>query len=442
MTNIALLIFAVTITLVIWGIIDRSLVALIGALALGFTGVLSLEQAVHYVDWDVISILLGMWILAEYLSGAGLSDLIVSWASRKSNDYLKFLFTVAIISGFLSLFVDNVLIVVLFGGIIAESSRKAGLDPLLPVLLVSLNANFMGTALLLGDLPPQLLHSVAGAEFNDFIWMNGKPSSFPLLTITYLVLNAILYTWMKNRMNHVSGLALQGISVERSVRDSNKSLQLKVSILIFVLTIIGMAYRREISSLLGFDVKLGEIALLGGLFMAAVAEVFRVTGREMDSFENVLGRIEWSALLFYISLFILVGGLVETGFIDEAARKMISLTTGHGTLYAYSILYWFTGLSASVIEHDALILSLFNIIKDLATATGINPWPLYWSVAWSGTLGSNATMAGAPAIFVGVTIASRVSGRKYGGFDILKYTIPYAVLSLLIQYLISIVFWA
>jgi Na+/H+ antiporter NhaD/arsenite permease-like protein len=442
LVNIALLVFAVTIVLVIWGIIDRSLIALLGALTLGFTGVLSLQQAVHYVDWDVISILLGMWILAEYLSGGGLSDLIVKWASSRSSDYLKFLFTVAIISGFLSLFVDNVLIVVLFGGIIAESSRKAGLDPLLPVLLVSLNANFMGTALLLGDLPPQLLHSVAGAEFNDFIWMDGKPSSFPLLTITYLILNAVLYAWMKNRMDNMTGLVLQDHVMERSGNSVVNSFQLKFSILVFVLTITGMAYRREISSLLGFDVKLGEIALLGGLSMAAIAEVSRVLGREMESFEKVLGRVEWNALLFYISLFILVGGLVETGFIDEAARKMVSLTTGHGSLYSYSILYWFTGVSAFVIEHDALILSLFNIIKDLAVNTGINPWPLYWSVAWSGTLGSNATMAGAPAILVGVTIASRVSGRRYGGFEILKYTIPYTLASLLIQYTVSIVFWA
>jgi Na+/H+ antiporter NhaD/arsenite permease-like protein len=436
--DLALIIFVITIGFIIWGIIDRSLVSLLGALVLGLTGILSLEDAVHYVDWDVISILLGMWILAEYLSGAGLSNLVISWASRKSQGFLGFLVIVAVVSGFLSIFVDNVLIVVLFGGIVARTSKKAGIDPLLPVILVSLNANFMGTALLLGDLPPQLLHSVAGAEFNDFIWVNGRPSSFPLLTITYLVLNYFIYLWVKKR---VGGIDSRGVST--SVEGSNiRYGQLWISVILFVVTIIGMALRREISSLVGFDVKLGEIALAGGLVTATMAELGKILKKDFESFGDVLVRIEWNALLFYISLFILVGGLVKSGFIDEAARKMISLTTGHGILYSYSILYWFTGLSATIIEHDALILSLFNIIKDLSLNTGLNPWPLYWSVAWAGTLGSNATMAGAPAIYVGVTIAARVSGRKYTGWKILQYTIPYTLASLIIQYLVSIPVWA
>ncbi|MCE4614673.1 MAG: permease [Desulfurococcales archaeon] len=437
MVNIALVIFIVTIGFIIWGIIDRSLIALLGALTLGLMGILSLEDAVHYVDWDVISILLGMWILAEYLSGAGVSNLIISWASRKSKGFLGFLLVVAIIAGFLSIFVDNVLIVVLFGGIVARTSKKAGVDPLLPVTLVSLNANFMGTALLLGDLPPQLLHSVAGAEFNDFIWMNSRPSSFPLLTITYLLLNYLIFLWLKNRVNLKDQLDISSAVEELNIRKG----QLWASVIVFSITIVGMAFRRELSVMLGFDVKLGEIALAGGLAIAAIAELGRILERDFESFNEILGRIEWSALLFYISLFILVGGLVKTGFIDEAARRMISLTAGHGLLYSYSILYWFTGLSATIIEHDALILSLFNIIKDLSMNVGLNPWPLYWSVAWAGTLGSNATIAGAPAIYVGVTIAARVSGRKYKGFQILKYTIPYTLMSLIIQYLVSIPIW-
>ncbi|MCE4607299.1 MAG: permease [Desulfurococcales archaeon] len=438
MIDIALVIFVVTIGFIIWGIIDRSLVALLGALLLGLTGILSLEDAVHYVDWDVVSILLGMWIIAEYLSGAGVSNLIIEWASKKSKGFLGFLMIVAIIAGFLSLFVDNVLIVVLFGGIVAKTSKKAGIDPLLPVILVSLNANFMGTALLLGDLPPQLLHSVAGAEFNDFIWINGRPSSFPLLTLTYLILNYLIYLWLKRRVTPGESLDISVSVDEFHVRRG----QLWASIIIFAITIIGMAFRQGISNLLGFNVKLGEIALAGGLIMAAIAEVGRVLKRDYESFNEISSRIEWNALIFYISLFILVGGLVKTGFIDEAAKRMISLATGHELLYSYSILYWFTGLSATIIEHDALILSLFNIIKDLSLHTGLNPWPLYWSIAWAGTLGSNATMAGAPAIFVGVSIATRVSGRKYTGFQILKYTLPYTMISLVIQYIVSIPVWA
>ncbi len=439
MDHTALVVFTVTIALVIWGIIDRSLVALLGALALGLTGVLSFHEAIAYVDWDVVSILLGMWILAEYMSGAGISDIIVGWASSHSSRFIDFVFIVSVLAGFLSLFVDNVLIVILFGGIIARAAHSKGLDPLLPVVLLALNANFMGTALLLGDLPPQLLHSVAKAEFVDFIWMDGRPSSFPLLTITYLVLNYIIYRWLKRTLPHSS--ELHGSTVNTSSRSVRRG-QLFLSLSMFIVTITGMAFRREISVFIGYDVKLGEIALAGGLTTAFLAEVSALGSRDYERFEDILKRVEWNALLFYISLFILVGGLEKAGYIDYMAHELSLRIAREPLFYSYTLLYWCTGIASSVIEHDALILSLLKVVRDLSTMTGMYPWPLYWAIAWGGTLGSNATLAGAPAIYVGVLISSRVSGRKYRGLTVLKYTLPYALASLFIHYIVSIIVWA
>ena len=59
--------------------------------------------------------------------------------------------------------------------------------------MIGFSANFMGTALLLGDLLPQMLHSVAGAEFFDFIWQHGRPSSFPILMVTFVITLAFMY---------------------------------------------------------------------------------------------------------------------------------------------------------------------------------------------------------------------------------------------------------
>lgn len=427
---LALGIFSVTIAFVVWGIIERSLVSLLGALALGLTGIMGFHDAVGYVDWDVLSILLGMWILAEYMSDAGLPQILTRMVASRVRSQASFIVGVALAAGFASMLVDNVLIVLLFGAIVARVSIKSGVDPLMPVMLVSLNANFMGTALLLGDLPPQLLHSVAGAEFLDFIWMDGRPSSFLLLTATFLILNLGIYRLLASR--------LPGDLGEVEIEDKVKPGQLKASLVVFTFTVIGMALRPDISKWLGYEVTLGEIALGGGLTMALIGEIMRSRG--YAGFDNILSKVEWNALLFYASLFILVGGLEHVGIIERIAEEMIPLITS-GRFEAYTIFYWVIGILGGFIEHDALLLTFFKAIHTSALEAGMSPWPYLWGTAWSGTLGSNLTLAGAPAIYVALLVVRRESGKDYRGLGVLRLTVPYALASLGIHYLISTLFW-
>jgi len=427
---LTLAIFSVTIAFVVWGVVERSLVSLLGALALGLTGIMGFHDAISYIDWDVLSILLGMWIIAEYLSDAGLPQILTRIIASKSSTQASFVVGVAVAAGFASMLVDNVLIVLLFGAIVARVSTRSGVDPLVPVMLVALNANFMGTALLLGDLPPQLLHSVAGAEFLDFIWMNGRPSSFILLTVTFLLLNLGIYRWLSPRM--------PGSIDEIDLEDKVKPGQLRVTLIIFTVTVIGMALRPNISHWLGYEVTLGEIALGGGLTTALIGEILRSKG--YAGFNEIVSRIEWNALLFYASLFVLVGGLEHVGIIERIAEHMAPMIT-RGRFEAYTVFYWLIGILSGFIEHDALLLTFFKAIHASALEAGANPWPYLWGTAWSGTLGSNLSMAGAPALYVALLVVRKETNKDYKGPSVLKLTLPYALASLVVHYLVSIMFW-
>ena len=93
-----------------------------------------------------------------------------------------------------------------------------------------------------------------------------------------------------------------------------------------------------------------------------------------------------------------------------------------------------------LVEHDAYILTFLHTIKDLAKA-GVEPWPLYWMVLWSGTLGSNLTIAGAPALYVALSLGEKEEGRKVSLKEFLKWSIPFTLVCSLICYILSMLIW-
>jgi len=94
------------------------------------------------------------------------------------------------------------------------------------------------------------------------------------------------------------------------------------------------------------------------------------------------------------------------------------------------------------VEHDAYILTLLYVIRDLAAQSPeIQPWPLYWALLWAGTLGSNLTIAGAPALFVAVNLGEKEDRRKVPLKEFFGYTATYVIISLGICYLITLLLW-
>lgn len=437
----ALIVFSATIIIVITGVIDRLAASFLGVVLMITVGVMTPGEAFSSVDWNVIAILMGMWVITQYLVEAGAPEHIIRVLASRGYTYERFVLTIGIIAGFLSLFVDNVLVILLIGTIVMTSALREGRDPTVAVVFVALSANFMGTALLLGDLPPQLLHSVAGAEFLDFIWMNGKPSSFPILTLGFLASSAVFYRlFIKGKTTPLStGRASEAVQAtggecgEGESRGLNRSLALIV-VFYFVLTVFLMSIRPLIG------LPLGAITIIGATLLGLTIEVLKKAGRlQAPSFEDVVEKLEWKALLFYASLFALVGGLEKSGFLETLAEDLARLVGGD-PLQGFSIMYWISVPISAIIEHDAYILTMLIVIRDMAQATGIDPWPHYWALAWGGTLGSNATVAGAPALYVAYVLLKK-GGLSVPASRFLKLTVSYALLSSLITFPIGLVVW-
>lgn len=426
---LTLAVFAVTIAAVVINKLDATVAALLGVVVMVWMGTMNEVEAAELVDWNVMAILIGIWIIAGYFGKTG----VPSWLSVQS---LKLsggrpgllILVLSMLTGVLSMFIDNVVCILMMAPVALPLARALGIPATPLVLMIGFSANFMGTALLLGDLPPQMLHSVAGAEFFDFIWLDGRPSSFPILMMAFIITLAFMYVYGFRRIGKPS--AAGAASIKSDIPDR---LFAFIAVGMFLLTVLAMAMRETLG------VKLGFIALTGAVILVLIVEILGDKLKGAPSFEHVVQELDWRAVFFYIALFALVGGLEKTHILQMMADAMKPIFAENFALGA-TLLFWITIPIVGLVEHDAYILTFLYMIRDLGTS-GVPTWPLWWVVLWSGTLGSNLTVAGAPALYVALRIAEKEEDRKVSLREFLSWSLPFTLISSLVCYVLAMLIW-
>jgi Na+/H+ antiporter NhaD/arsenite permease-like protein len=293
--------------------------------------------------------------------------------------------------------------------------------------MIGFSANFMGSALLLGDLPPQMLHSVAGVEFMDFFWHQGRPSSFPILMIAFVATLGVMWVYGFRAAGERRGIAEAGIDAK--IPDP---LFATIAVGMFLLTVLAMAFREVL------NVKLGFIALSGAILLVLIVEGL---GKRLKapSFEEIIQELDWRAVFFYIALFALVGGMEKTHILEMVANALKPMFAENYALAA-TLMYWITIPIVGLVEHDAYILTFLYTIRDLGES-GVPTWPLYWMLLWCGTIGSNLTVAGAPALYVALSLSEKEESRKVSLREFLAWSIPFVLASTVVCYVLGMLIW-
>jgi Na+/H+ antiporter NhaD/arsenite permease-like protein len=425
---LTLIVFGLTILVVITNVIDSTLAALIGVAVMCWLGIMTEADAFKYVDWNVMAILVGIWIIAGYFGKSGVPSWLSIQALKLSGGRPGFLVIIlTFLAGFISMFVDNVVTILMMAPVALPLAKALKLRPVPVILMIGFGANFMGTALIIGDLPPQMLHSVAGAEFFDFIWQFGRPSSFPILMVTFLVTLGAMWAYGFRGHKRVTDMSVLGMEAK-----IENPLFAAIVVVWFLGTVVAMSMREHIG------VQLGFIALTGAISLVLVLTLLgnRV---KTSSFEECIQELDWRAIFFYIALFALVGGLEKSHILDMLANALKPIFVDNYAL-GVTLLYWITIPIVGIVEHDAYILTFLHTIKDMGQS-GIEPWPLYWMLLWSGTLGSNLTVAGAPALYVALTLGEKEEGRKVSLREFLAWSVPFTLVCSFICYVLGMLIW-
>jgi len=376
-----------------------------------------------------MAILVSIWLIAGYFGKSGVPSWLSVQALKLSGGRPGLLVMIlTFLAGFISMFVDNVVTILMMAPVALPLARAMKIPVVPVILMIGFGANFMGTALIIGDLPPQMLHSVAGAEFFDFIWQHGRPSSFPILMLTFVLTLAAMYAYGFRGAKRVADIGALGIDAK-----IQNPLFATVVVAWFLGTVIAMSMREYIG------VKLGFIALTGAISLVLVLHFLGERVKEAPGFEEMVQELDWRAIFFYIALFALVGGLEKSHILDMLANAMKPMFAESYAL-GVTVLYWVTIPIVGLVEHDAYILTFLYTIRDMAQG-GIEPWPLYWMLLWSGTLGSNLTVAGAPALYVALSLAEKEEGRKVSLREFLAWSVPFTLVCSGICYVLGMLIW-
>ena len=408
---LSIAIFVAVYALIIWDRFDRAVVALSGAMLMVLLRVLNQEDAFAAIDYNTIGLLVAMMIIVMIMRRTGIFEYmgIKMVKASKANPF-SLLILLCITTGVLSAFLDNVTTILLILPITLSVTKDLKLDPVPFIIAAVFASNIGGTATLIGDPPNIMIGSRAGLNFIDFL-VNDAVIAFPLLIVMSLLF-ALVY---RKRLTADESLKQKILALDEKacIKDH---LLLKKCLLVFALVIIGFLFHGAL------HFESSTIALTGAVILLFVSGI---------NSELVLLEIEWKTIFFFCGLFILVGGIQETGVISMMAKGVITLTGGDLFLTAVAIL-WVSAIASAFIDNIPFVATMIPLILQMGTMTGMNTAPLWWALSLGACLGGNGTAIGASANVVAIGMAEREGYRiSFGSY--FKIAFPIMLLTIIIS---------
>lgn len=407
-TLLATGIFLVTYGLIVSERAHRTVAALLGGLAVILLGILPQGRAFAAVDWNVIFLLAGMMIIANILRDTGLFQWAAIQAVRLGRGKpITILLLLVLITAFSSALLDNVTVVVLIAPVTLFVATSLGVSPI-PFLIAEVMAsNIGGVATVIGDPPNILIASAAELDFLTF--------STNLTPITLVILAAFC--------GLAYGLFRPGLqSAQRSLLDVSA---FDTATLITDPVLLRKALVVLAAVILGFLLQ-GVLGLESAAVAMSGATLLMLWARSDP--HVVLRDVEWSTLLFFVGLFIVVEAVVATGLIGQISQAAIRVTGGNLPLTSTLIL-WLSALISGVIDNIPYTAAMIPIVASVGETMPVEP--LWWSLALGADLGGNLTLVGASANVIVVALAER-SGHPITFRQWLRYGIPVTLLSLVL----------
>lgn len=410
MKIIAVAVFLIVILLIITERVHRTAAAMAGAMVLILTGVMSADKALSYIDFNTIGVLVGMMIFVAIVRQSGMFEYIAVRAAKAVHgDPWKIMVAFTLITAVLSAILDNVTTVLLVGPMSIAIARMLKIDPVPFLMGQILASNVGGTATLIGDPPNIMIGSAAHLSFMDFLDNTGFVVLFILAVL--ILLMKIVYE-KKIELGTVDTGAVENLDPSKSI--TNRAL-MKKGILVLICVIVGFMFHDKLG------IESSVIAL-------TAAAVMLIIGRE--DVNEAIQDVEWTTILFFMSLFVVVGGLTETGIIKELASKIIDATNGH-PMITMLVLLWASALLSSILDNIPFVATLIPLILAMQ-ADGMDVTSFWWAISLGACLGGNGTMIGASANVVLSDISTK-HGYPITFKSYLKVGMPFMLLSIVIS---------
>ena len=411
------LICAGTVLVVVFGICMHSMTAIRETLNLRSIFTMNFwhtsgsgEESSKGINWSTIFFILGMMIMVEGMAKAGFFRwLCITIANLVQYKTIPIFITFMIMSSLLSMFIDSITVILFLAAVTVELAQMLKFDPIPMILSEIFCANLGGAATMCGDPPNIIIGTSLGYSFADFITNTGIIAGISLIVI-------VLYFFFcfRKQLSGAVQMKKEEYPNPKDAIHSKKSFV--VSTVIFMIAV----------ALLITHAQTGLTVAFIGLFIALLTLI--AAGKDALA---LIKKIDYKTLLFFVGLFVVVGGLEQTGVLEVVAAFIGKICGGNFYL-VIAIVIWISGIASAFVDNIPFAATMIPIIKSLSAAEGVNLSVLAWALSMGTDIGGSATPIGASANVVGTSVAAK-EGYPVGWGRYCKSMVPATLLVLLIS---------
>ena len=375
-------------------VIHRTVAGVVGAVVMILVGqafgFYSQAAAVLAIDANTMFLLAGMMILVVMLKPTGAFEyLAIRIAKLSRGSPVRLLIYLSTLVTFISLFLDNVTTILVFAPLTVVIARLIGVSPVPYLMAAAMLANTGGVATLVGDPPNVMIGSAANIDFNTFLFHMG-----PIIFVAWLVSMGFLVLMFRKELGGEIDTALD--LDETKVLKDKKAL-FSVTFAIGVVVVLFFIHHR-------YHLFPGYVSWIGVAVALALVR---------PDPEKILEGLDWSVLLFFSGLFVIVGGVEGSGLLDLVGEQLASVAQDPEKLLLTAlIVMWVAAFLSAAVDNIPFTVTMIPIISHLQTQ-GVDVMPLWWALAAGVGLGGNGSHIGATANVICVAEAERSGNPDY-----------------------------
>ncbi len=358
------------------------------------------------INWATIIFIAGMMVMVEGMAKAGFFRWLCMMLARMVH-YKPIPLFVAfmLMSAVLAMFIDSITVILFLAAVTIELSKLLKFNPVPMILSEIFCANLGGSATMCGDPPNIIIGTSLGYSFADFILNTGVMALISLVLV-------VIYFYFAFRKELVAGRTeeIDSSSMPNPKDTITNKKDFVISCVIFACAVVMLVTHAQTGL---------TVALIG----TVIAVVTLITSGRYAL--EILKRVDYKTLLFFIGLFIVVGGLEQTGILELIAGLIGEVSRGNLKIMV-AIIIWVSAVASAFVDNIPFAATMVPVIQSLAAVQGVDTATLAWALSMGTDIGGSATPIGASANVVGTSVAAK-NGHVIGWGKYCKTAIPATV---------------
>lgn len=354
------------------------------------------ENAATGINWETIVFIFGMMIMVEGMARVGFFRwLCMKIAKAVSYKVIPIFITFMVLSTILSMFIDSITVILFLAAVTIELARLLNFNPLPMILAEVFCANLGGSTTMCGDPPNIIIGTSLGYSFMDFITNTGVIAGISLIAVLIYFYVVFKKELLKNADVPIDSSHLP--TPKSTITDKKGFVSGCVIFCVAILLLITHAQTGLTVSAIGILVAFFTLVMSGKHAL------------------ELLKKVDYKTLTFFIGLFVVIGGLEQTGVLETIAG-FIGKISGGNVMFMVAIIIWISAIASAFVDNIPFATTMIPVIKSLSVTYGVDLSVLAWTLAMGTDIGGSATPIGASANVVGIATASKEGYMIKWGF--------------------------